>query len=423
MGNEAKNKSVPKLRFKEFEGKWNNYRLGDVCIKIQDGNYGESYPKSDEFVKEGIPFLTSKALGGDGILKEEKLDFLPVKKHNQLKKAHIELNDVLFTNRGSNVGTIGFVDKRIDGGNIGPQLTLLRSDLKIVAPLFLKVSLDTYNFKKQVNSQDSGSAMNFFGIRATSLFKLNLPSLPEQNKLAEFLSSVDKKIQLLEKKKEQLELYKKGVMQKIFSREIRFKDENGNSFPDWENLLLVDVLERTSTGLNPRKNFKLGSGDNYYITIKNIDNGKLDFDKAEKIDDLALKMIAKRSDLSKGDIIMSSIGNVGESFLLKEQPINWNINESVFMLRTNEKVSSNFLYHTLNLRNSRWYLENNSTGSSFKSIKLNDLKLMPLVVPSYNEQKKIADFLSAIDKKIETTSTQIDKTKEFKKGLLQQMFV
>ena len=419
MGNEAKNKSVPKLRFKEFEGKWNNYRLGDVCIKIQDGNYGESYPKSDEFVKEGIPFLTSKALGGDGILKEEKLDFLPVKKHNQLKKAHIELNDVLFTNRGSNVGTIGFVDKRIDGGNIGPQLTLLRSDLKIVAPLFLKVSLDTYNFKKQVNSQDSGSAMNFFGIRATSLFKLNLPSLPEQNKLAEFLSSVDKKIQLLEKKKEQLELYKKGVMQKIFSREIRFKDDKGNSYPDWEEKKLGEVLFE----------HKLKSSGKEEVYSVSVHKGLIN-----QIEHLGRSFAAKNTDnynlVKPNDIVYtkSPTGEFPYGIIKQAKTHDDVIVSPLYGVFTPESKHLGYMLDTFfeskyNVHN---YLHSiiqkgakntiNITNSTFLS------KSLKLPV-DFREQEKIGRFLSAIDNKIEITLTQIEKTKKFKKGLLQQMFV
>ena len=402
MVKELKNKSVPELRFREFKGKWNNYRLGDICIKIQDGNYGGSYPKYDEFVKEGIPFLTSKALGGDGILKEEKFDFLPFKKHNELKKAHIKLNDVLFTNRGSNIGTIGFVDKRIDGGNIGPQLTLLRSDLKIVAPLFLKISLDTYSFKKQVNSQDSGSAMNFFGIKATSLFKLNLPFLPEQQKIASFLSVVDNKLQQLTKKKSLLEEYKKGVMQKIFSQELRFKDENGNKYTDWEEKKLGEFC-KINKGVQFNKSLLSETG-----SYPCINGGIEPSGFSEKFNAKPNTITVSEGGNSCGfvNLIRVSFWSGGHCYTIED------IDISVELL---------YLYNYLKFNQKR--IMALRQGSTLPGLPKKDLLKFIIKIPSFSEQKKIGFLIDSLNYKIELVNSQIENTKAFKKGLLQQMFV
>lgn len=229
---------------------------------------------------------------------------------------------------------------------------------------------------------------------------------------------------LLEKKVGAMREYKKGVMSAIFSGKLRFKDENGNSYPDWEERRLGDVVLRFSTGLNPRTNFTLGNGDNYYVTIKNIKEGSLNFSNAEKITDEAKTKINLRSSLSSGDVIMSSIGNVGEAYLLQNNPENWDINESVFALKPNPKlIDSRFLYFSITRPEFRANMYIRSTGSSFKSIKLNELKIMKIKLPVLSEQRKIADFLSAIDHKIELEQTRLNRTKDFKKGLLQRMFV
>ncbi|SDR97186.1 type I restriction enzyme, S subunit [Polaribacter sp. KT25b] len=195
---------------------WEEKRLGEVCIKIQDGNYGASYPKTNEFIEIGIPFLTSKALGTGGSIISNKIDFIPIKKHQELKKAHLMLNDVLFTNRGANVGAIAFVDTTISHGNIGPQLTLLRVDMNIIESTFLYHSMNSFKVRKQVRSQDSGSAMNFFGIGATSKFKISLPSLKEQQKIATYLSAIDTKIENVQTQIDKTQAFKKGLLQQMF---------------------------------------------------------------------------------------------------------------------------------------------------------------------------------------------------------------
>jgi type I restriction enzyme S subunit len=195
---------------------WSSVTLGSVCEKIQDGNYGESYPRSHEFVDSGVPFLTSKAIGKDGLLKENLIDFISSEKHDELQKAHISLYDVLFTNRGASVGAIGFVDQRIANGNIGPQLTLLRANKYIIEPFFLYHVMKSFYLRKQIVSQDAGSAMNFFGVGSTKKFLIPLPpSKNEQIAIAKSINNTDKFINYLEKIIEKKRNIKQGVMQQL----------------------------------------------------------------------------------------------------------------------------------------------------------------------------------------------------------------
>jgi type I restriction enzyme S subunit len=397
---------APALRFKEFEGEWNKMKLSDVCAKIQDGNYGGSYPKSEEFVEEGIPFLTSKALGGDGVLKENKIDFLPLKKHQELKKAHLKLNDVLFTNRGSNVGSIGFTDERISHGNIGPQLTLLRSDLNIIEPHFLFQIMSSNVIKKQVSSQDSGSAMNFFGIGATSKFKFNIPSLPEQQKIASFLSAVDEKIQQLTNKNALLEDYKKGVMQQLFSGQLRFKDENGEDYPDWEEKRLGEVSRFLDGRRKPIK-----GGDRSKI------QGEYPYYGASGIIDYVNNYIFDE------EIIL--LGEDGENIISRNLPLAFRvsgkcwINNHAHVIKPNDNTDIDFLTYSLERINYEPY----NTGTAQPKLNQAVCRSLPLKLPSYPEQQKIATYLSRIDTKIESVNNKITQTQTFKKGLLQQLFV
>ena len=138
---------------------WNALNLKNVAKKIQDGNYGADYPKADELVASGIPFLTSKVIGGNGKVNQDKFDYISEEKHQKLKKAQIRSGDILFTNRGANVGTIAITPDYLSVGNIGPQLTLIRCNEKIEKDFLFQFLRGSF-FQKQVRKQDSGSAMN-----------------------------------------------------------------------------------------------------------------------------------------------------------------------------------------------------------------------------------------------------------------------
>ena len=228
--------------------------------------------------------------------------------------------------------------------------------------------------------------------------KFYKPSLPEQQKIAEFLSSVDKKIQLLENKKEQLELYKKGVMQKTFSQEICFKDDNGNNYSDWQERKLSDIAKiyqpKTISQADLTK-------DGYDVFGANGIIGKYHSFNHE----FNQVVVTCRG---------SSCGTVNFT-----NPFSWITgNAMVINLDDSFDVNKKFLFFQLYNTDFTYLI----TGSGQPQITA-DIKSHKVLLPNLDEQKKIADFLSSIDKKIDCVSVQIEKTKEFKKGLLQQMFV
>ena len=403
--------SIPQLRFPEFRDEWRVDKFVDLC-KFQQGVQVDVELQSTEPKNNFLRFLRIENYT------QKSNDFRYIPKELSSNKSITE-NEIAIVRYGATAGYIGRGLKGVLANNLF-KLVLNKDTLDTDYLFHLLRSYKTFCF---FQSEMSGGAMPALSFGIVGALKLPYSSISEQQKIAAFLTAVDNKIEQLSKKQELLGEYKKGLMQQIFSQAIRFKADDGSDFPDWKEKKLENVLKRTSTGLNPRQNFKLGYGENYYVTIKNISNGKLDFSKCERIDENAMTMIANRSDLSKGDLIMSSIGNVGESYLLDKEPENWNINESVFMLRASELMLPQFLYFIITNEQSKWYLESNSTGSSFKSIKLGELKLLPLGLPSLEEQTKIANFLSSIDTKIEQVGKQLDESKQFKKALLQQMFV
>lgn len=177
-----------------------------------------------------------------------------------------------------------------------------------------------------------------------------------------------------------------------------------------ERKVLKEVIDKITTGLNPRNNFRLNeNGTIRYITIKNIKKGKLvNLESCDLINQEAFDIINKRSDIQKNDVLFNSIGSNGDAYLVEETPTNWNVNESVFSIRANECVLPRYLYYLLtNIVAIRYYLEI-ETGSTFKSIKQNKLKELPVNIYDKDRQKEIVIELDNINLAIENRKAQLE---------------
>jgi len=238
--------------------------------------------------------------------------------------------------------------------------------------------------------------------------KLIFPEVNEQQKIVSFLTSVDTKIEQLDKKKALLEQFKKGVMQKLFSQELRFKDEQGDDFPDWEEHRLVEVadcLDNKRKPLNSSERASIQGPYPYYGA-----NGQLD-SISEYIFDEPLVLLAEDG------------GNFDE---FTNRPIAQNIsgkcwvNNHAHILRAKPGVCVHeFLFYSLVHKDIRKYINGSSRA------KLNKFDMMSIKgwYPKPDEQQKIANILSAFDQKIKLIVTELNQAKSFKKGLLQQMFI
>ena len=184
-----------------------------------------------------------------------------------------------------------------------------------------------------------------------------------------------------------------------------------------------NVLSRCSTGLNPRKNFTLGHGNCFYVTIKNMSGTNVLLDsKCDKIDFDAIAKISARSHLSKGDVLFSGIGTIGRSYLCYETPTNWNISESVFCFSPNELVSSEYLYELVTSNDFISFANSNASGAAQKGIRMSDLKthLVPLL--NKNDLEKFNSKVKPILKKANICRQENDKLSRNKRNLLEKYF-
>ena len=311
-------------------------------------------------------------------------------------------NNYLFNLDGAYVASTGFAQLRTGDNNLE----------------FLYQSLHIHAFSKAVWSRCTGTSYPAINSNDLAEIKVFVPHVPEQKKIADFLTSVDDRIGQLIKKKALLEDYKKGVMQQLFSQQIRFKDDNGNDFPDWEEKKLGEVSDvRDGTHESP----KYQVTGHPLVTSKNLQkDGTIDMSNVDLISEEDFQAINKRSNVDKGDIVFGMIGTIGNPVIVSEAGF---AIKNVALIKEQIQLLNKFLIHYLESTNIARQFHVENTGGTQKFIALGVIRKLLIRTPSPIEQKKIADFLSAIDQKIERVSEQIAKTQTFKKGLLQQMFV
>lgn len=190
----------------------------------------------------------------------------------------------------------------------------------------------------------------------------------------------------------------------------------------WKRKSIKDCAKQIRTGLNPRQNFVLGKGSNRYITIKNIENGSIDFSKCDYVDDDAISKIHRRSDISVGDILFTSIEPVGRLYRIWEQPQDWDINESVFSIRTaTDVVSTDYLYATMNSDYFRATSFTLKTGSVQKGIRIGDLQSIRITLPPDPLVDQFSDKVQPLYQKmwiIEKENTELTALRDFLLPLL-----
>jgi type I restriction enzyme S subunit len=291
--------------------------------------------------------------------------------------------------------------------------------------------------KKKIQNSASGSIQDNINIDFLTGLKFRVPSKQYQDKIAQILSSLDKKIDINNNINTELELMVKtfydywfvqfdfpntdGKPYKSSGGKMKWNDELKREIPDyWQSNELESIITKSGTGLNPRDNFKLGNGNNFYITIKNVKNNKIVFDETcDRIDDDALKIINKRSDLKPGDILFTSIEPVGVTYLIHDTPSNWNINESVFTIRPYySRVTSEYLYMLLSSSQMKAFTRNVSYGSVHKGIRHSLLKTFKLAYGGKELIDRFTTIVSPLLKRIDIIDKENQKLVELRDWLL-----
>ncbi len=409
---------IPKLRFPEFQGEFKSEIFNNILSITRLAGYEYSKYWQEDDNKEIIALRGYNI--GNGKLELRDLSYISNELSLQLKRSRLNKGDIIYPC----VGTIGnaVVIEENDKYHIQQNIAKITCN-KTISPYFISQFLMSHLGMKEVMRFNATSSQPNVLVGSLRQFSINLPSLPEQQKIASFLTDVDDKITQLTKKKELLEQYKKGVMQKIFSQELRFKpdlsgvegDDNGNDFPKWEEKKLGSIC-----------NYKNGGSFEQYVSNEGVYNlislNSLDING--KLKPSHKKVTINDNSLDKGDLVMV-LSDVAHGYFLGLTDIvpdnTFVLNQRMGALKPKININSYFLKTYINFNQK--YFKLMGQGSSQQNLSKGDILKFTVKTPIIEEQIKIANFLSDIDIKIEVLNTKIENSKAFKKGLLQQMFV
>ena len=392
-------RNVPKLRFKGFIDEWKESHLEELTkIITKQTGFDYSATIKPSLVKERaddtVPFIQNKDFKGKHI--NYNTDFY-IPKNIQKKFPKITLDEkcILITISGNigNVGLFNYNELSFIGGAVG---VIKIKDISMLDYLFYY--LISTKCQKKIISNEKTSAHKNITVEDIRKLIIKFPCSNEQEKIANFLSSIDKKISITEEKLDLFKDYKKGVMQKIFNQELRFKDSKGNDYPEWEEKKLDDIMKVSSSTIS--QNTLEDNQGEYIIYGATGEIKKIDFYDKEK------EYIG----------IVKDGAGVGRCFYCEEKS---SVLATLNYLDIKENNNLKFCYYILNKIDFTKYV----VGSSIPHIYFKDYKFEKIQLPCLEEQEKIANFLSSIDKKIDNLIAELENLKEFKKGLLQQMFV
>ncbi len=409
--------AAPKLRFKEFDQKWGVDALQDQIDFLAgyafDSKLMSNKPQKYQLIKMSNVY-------------QNQLDLTRNPSYwtnidSKIEKFLLKKGDIVLTLTGT-VGKTDYgynveIDKD-DKFLLNQRLVRLRAKQDLSDSKFIqyRISTDKFFYHFFYSSKGGTGNQSNVSIEDLKLLELNFPSKEEQTKIASFLSAVDEKISQLTQKHQLLSQYKQGMMQKLFSQQLRFKADDGSEFGEWENTVLGDIADIVGGGTPSTNNEEYWSGDVVWLTPSEI-NQKFIGESKRTISELGVQKSSAKK-LPIGTILFTSRATIGEvAIAIAEVTTNQGFQSFI----SNEKTFNEFLYYWI-VNNKKSFIER-ASGSTFLEISKSKIQPMEISLPCLEEQTKIANFLSAIDQKIEVVAQQIEQAKIWKKGLLQQMFV
>lgn len=400
---------TPKLRFKEFTEKLEHYKFKDLVL-LQRGSSPRPISKYVTNSEDGVNWIKIGDVSKDSTFiykTKEKITQEGAKKSRFVGVGDLILSNSMSFGRPYIMGIEGYIH---DGWFV------LKNYSDNFDRDYLCNLLTSDAIQKQYKRLAAGGVVDNISSELVNSVDINLPSKEEQEKISSFFSLIDDKISLQGEKVEALKDYKKGIMQNIFSRELRFKDDEGRDYPEWEEKSFSEFLTTRIEKQVPTEEAPLMA----FTSTGGIEH------KGEKYDRSFLvksdNKLYKRTELN--DFIYSSnnldVGSIGlnkygtavisdvyEIFIISKGNLPNFISELIQMPKVMNKI--------LRYRQGVMYGQYRIHADEFLKIRE--------FIPCLEEQKKIDEFLKVIDNKIKKEQEKLDYLNEYKKGLLQQMFV
>lgn len=431
----TQNSNVPSLRFKRNDGTefpdWKETQLGEVFSWITTNSFSRERLTLEGGYVQNIHYGDiHKNFSANFRQSEEVVPYVRDATPDDFKsELFCQLGDIVIADASEDAADIGKAIEIVELTDIplvaGLHTYIARPCKRSLHTGFSGYLLRSVPMRKQIERIAQGISVLGISKRNLERLSFNLPTPTEQRKIANFLSAVDTKIAQLSERQRLLEEYKKGCMQQLFSLETRFKDEHGNDFPDWEEKRLAEV-GHTFGGLNGKSAGDFGTGSRFVTYMQVFKASQI---YPEQCGFVQIAEGERQHQIQRGDIIFTTSSEtpteVGFASVVTVEIPDTYLNSFCFALRpdnTEELVPefARYLFQSEVYRAKVIPLAQGSTRYNLSKISFLKLKLH---IPHPTEQRKIADFLSTIDSKIELVAEEYRQAKAFKKGLLQQMFI
>lgn len=407
MTNKNEQRKVPELRFPEFSGEWEEISLGEVSDVTKLAGF--EFTNHVVYQSEGNIIALRGLNVKNGKLDLENVKYIDNSNLDKIKRSKLYIEDIIFTYVGT-IGETAIINEN-DKFYLAPNVCRIRCS-KAINPIFLKQQISTKKYYRKIIlpliATSSQPALSMENIRK---FNVSFPNIEEQQKIGEFFSKLDRQIELEEKKLALLEEQKKGYMQKIFSQELRFKDENGEEYPEWEKKKLSEVAEY-SNGL-AHEEYVNESGNFTLINSKFIStDGKTKKEVTKSL------LTANEGDIA---MVLSDLPNgkaLGKCYFVMEDK-KYAINQRIALLKV-KKGNSFFIYQILN-RNKKLLRYDN--GVSQTNLRKDNVLNLTINIPVISEQNKIAKIFSTFNERISYQQNKINYLIKNKKYLINKMLV
>ena len=408
------------IRFKKDDGSnypdWEENELNKLYPKIRNGFVGTVTEHFSDKEK-GIRYIEGTNIH-NGIISDNIEVYVTKEFHRKHIKNELKADDILMVQSG-HVGECAVVGDKYKGSNC--HALIIMSNGGKCNSKFMCEYFYSYTGRKKLSVLVTGNTVKHILSSDMNNFRCKIPCLEEQQKIADFLSSVNEVISSSEKEVANLEEQKKGVMQKIFSQEVRFKADDGSDYPEWEEKKLGELTIFHKQGYYTKENY-IESGVRL-ARVSDLYNPYVDYSAMPMIEMSEKDFKAFKVEI--GDFLIARSGSIGRYGIVYELPEDKKVVFGSFVIKfifNSELLNTEYFGQFYNSSFALRQLNRITQAGANININTENIKIIIVPLPCLEEQQKIANFLSDFDTAIEKAKAELECWKEIKKGLLQQLF-
>lgn len=398
---------------------WEVFKLKELV----DVKGGKRLPKRDSLVDFETAHKYIRIVDfKNGSVDVSDVKYLLPETYRKIKKYTISSEDVYISIAGT-IGLAGLIPPELDGANLTENAAKL-SNLKKVMKEYLVIVLNSRILQNQINRFTGKATQPKLALFRIEKLKIPVPGEKEQQKIVEILGTMDEAIEKVDKAIEKTEQLKKGLMQELLTKGIghkEFKDSKIGRIPkEWELKKLKDISTKITDGshYSPKEDKE---GQYLIATVANIKNNQIDIGSCKKINEKDYKKLVQNGCKPKlGEVLFSKDGTVGLTFSFS-QDIDLVVLSSIAIIRPKENLDSKYCSYALRSSAVFSQIIGSKRGTGLRRIILQDLKRVKIPFPSLQEQQKIVEILSTVDKKIDLEKKRKVKLERLKKGLMQDL--